>query len=147
MGNIVVGVDGSEQSLRAVGLAAQMAAKTGAELILVTASERAPIDGQLEEYARAEHLTLQELRNLLTNPEPACLEQAEAAAKKLGAKVVRPVGVIGEAAEEIVEAARRHHSELIVVGRRGHGHLAYLLFGSVSQKVIQHAPCPVVVIR
>lgn len=53
----------------------------------------------------------------------------------------------GDPAREICEFARREQCDLIVVGTRGHGLAAELLLGSVSHKVIQHAPCPVMTIR
>jgi nucleotide-binding universal stress UspA family protein len=43
--------------------------------------------------------------------------------------------------------AQRENADLIVVGSRGHGRLAGLLLGSVAQKVIAHASCPVLVAR
>jgi nucleotide-binding universal stress UspA family protein len=51
----------------------------------------------------------------------------------------------GSAAKVLVTAV--HDNDLLVVGSRGHGGFAGLLLGSVSQQCIQHAPCPVVVIR
>lgn len=46
----------------------------------------------------------------------------------------------------IIEAAERGNADAIVIGRRGRGRLAGLLLGSVSQKVVTLAPCPVVVV-
>jgi nucleotide-binding universal stress UspA family protein len=51
----------------------------------------------------------------------------------------------GSAATTLVDASRR--ADLVVVGTRGHGELAGLLIGSVSQYCAAHAHCPVVVIR
>ncbi|CAM4077255.1 universal stress protein [Saccharibacillus endophyticus] len=53
----------------------------------------------------------------------------------------------GDAARGICEFARSESADLIVIGTRGHGLAAELLLGSVSHKVIQHAPCPVMTIR
>lgn len=55
--------------------------------------------------------------------------------------------VEGEAAEAIIEVANTRKSDLIVMGSRGLGRLAGLVLGSTSQKVVAHAPCPVLIVR
>jgi nucleotide-binding universal stress UspA family protein len=53
----------------------------------------------------------------------------------------------GDPAQEIMTVAQDRQADLIVVGSRGHGRLAGLLLGSVTQKVVSLAHCPVVVVR
>jgi nucleotide-binding universal stress UspA family protein len=53
----------------------------------------------------------------------------------------------GNPVQEIIAAAKDWQADLIVVGSRGHGRLTGLLLGSVAQKVISLAHCPVVVVR
>ena len=53
----------------------------------------------------------------------------------------------GDPAEAIVNVAAVRHCDLIVMGSRGLGRLTGLLLGSQSQKVVQHAPCPVLIAR
>ena len=53
----------------------------------------------------------------------------------------------GDAAESIIEVARTRNSNVIVMGSRGLGRLAGLVLGSTSQKVVSHAPCPVLIVR
>lgn len=54
---------------------------------------------------------------------------------------------LGPAAEEIGEAAKEWNADLIVIGTHGRGGLAHLLLGSVAEKVVRTAPCPVLTVR
>lgn len=71
------------------------------------------------------------------------------AAAKLGREGVEVSGVIrtGDAAAEILAAARELGADLLVVGSRGLSGLEGLWLGSVARNVAKHAPCPVVVAR
>ncbi len=53
----------------------------------------------------------------------------------------------GSTAEAIIKVAATRESDVIVMGSRGLGTLAGLLLGSTSQKVVSHAPCPVLIVR
>jgi nucleotide-binding universal stress UspA family protein len=148
METIIAGVDGSPSSMKAVALAADLASKYGVELVLVTvAPELSPaMAAELETYVRQEHLDVpigelptEHAQNLLAD---ARLQAAGKGAGKISSRVSR-----GDPAEEIIGAAEREKADLIVVGSRGHGRLAGLLLGSVAQKVLAHAGCPVLVVR
>ncbi|MBI1320741.1 MAG: universal stress protein [Candidatus Hydrogenedens sp.] len=52
----------------------------------------------------------------------------------------------GPFAEKILDEARRLDAGLILMGSRGHGALHHLVIGSVSEEVVQHAPCPVLLV-
>lgn len=60
---------------------------------------------------------------------------------------VRRTVLVGRPASVIVSAAAELEAELIVVGSRGRGPLTSMLLGSVSAEVVDHAPCPVLVVR
>jgi nucleotide-binding universal stress UspA family protein len=60
---------------------------------------------------------------------------------------VAPSVILGDPAEEIVRAASDPQIDLLVVGARGLGRFQRLLPGSVSQRVLQHAAGPVLVVK
>jgi nucleotide-binding universal stress UspA family protein len=55
--------------------------------------------------------------------------------------------LVGNAAKKIVEYADDHDIDVIVMGTHGRGALAHLLMGSVAERVVRTAPCPVLTIR
>jgi nucleotide-binding universal stress UspA family protein len=55
--------------------------------------------------------------------------------------------VVGEPVWEICRAATRAHVDLIVMGSHGRTGLSHVLLGSVAERVVRHAPCPVLVAR
>lgn len=131
---IVVGVDGSEGSAEALAWAVEQAARTGAGLELVTAwhypvSYGFPVLPEVDLAASAR----------------AGQDQAVAAAG-----VALPEGTVhsvvqGHPAQVLRDASKG--AELLVVGTRGHGGFAGLVLGSVSEHVVAHSHCPVVVVR
>ena len=74
------------------------------------------------------------------------LEHAEEALGGVG-RTIDCITFAGRPASAIVEEARTWHADLIVLGSRGHGPFATMLLGSVSAEVVDHAPCPVMVVR
>jgi len=53
----------------------------------------------------------------------------------------------GDAYEKLMEAAQRIGPDLIVMSTHGRGGIAHLVIGSVAEKIVRHAPCPVFVVR
>ena len=62
-------------------------------------------------------------------------------------RIVRRTVIRGRAASVLVQAAETSRAELIVVGSRGLGPVRTMLLGSISAEVVDHAPCPVLVVR
>ena len=148
MERILVGVDGSAPSLRAVQFAADLASKYNAELILLTIVPRLSpeVPPEVERYARVEHIRVPEAQLAFTAAENV-LGDARREAVAKGATLVSAEPSFGDPSGEIIAAARDRGADLIVVGSRGHGRLVGLLIGSVAQKVVSLAYCPVVVVR
>jgi nucleotide-binding universal stress UspA family protein len=74
------------------------------------------------------------------------LDKAVAAARQADEAVEIRLHVVEQSPAQALLAAAKG-AELLVVGSRGHGGFAGMLLGSVSQHCVQHAPCPVLVMR
>ncbi len=140
---VVVGVDGSPASCAALEHGIEVARRTGAVLEAVACWQIMMVGplphGQgwappLEDYE--EHIS--EMLN-------ASLAAALAAAGPLAAEQLRPVVEHASPARGLLMHAAG--AQRLIVGHRGHGGFDRLLLGSVSSQLIEHAPCPVTVIR
>lgn len=137
-GRIVVGVDGSGPSLKALTWAARQAALTGDSLHAVISWEYPAswatlmpgVPPEFDPERLAEQILDQSLAEALTP------EQAAATTRTV---------VAGNAAQALIDQAEG--AELLVVGDRGYSGFKAAVLGSVSTNVTQHAPCPVVVVR
>jgi nucleotide-binding universal stress UspA family protein len=139
---IVVGVDGSEGGAAALEFAAEEAAFRGARLRIVSAWE-VPVAAYGGGFAPPlDPATWDALR--LRSQQVA--DDAFAAVKKLQPSLeAEALAVKGQPADVLREQGA--DAALIVVGRRGLGGFKSLLLGSVSQQVVHHATCPVVVVN
>lgn len=142
---IVVGVDGSSGSDKAVGLAADMAAGTGAELVVASAWETPAIDHWSRLYLADDDWRHESI---------AAARSAGAAHVARAKEVVEgthPEVVVRELVQEgrgdLLLADASRDAALVVVGARGHGDLVSLLLGSVSRSVMHRAHCPVAIAR
>jgi nucleotide-binding universal stress UspA family protein len=132
---IVVGVDGSPASLGALMWAVRQAALTGAVVEAVTAWQFPatyggyPVDAGTDWRANAQ--AIQE-----TAVKEALGDEATALVRRVAQ---------GHSVRVLLDAAA--DAELLVVGSRGHGGFAGMLLGSVSEHVVAHAPCAVVVVK
>jgi nucleotide-binding universal stress UspA family protein len=137
MGRIVVGVDSSKTSLKALRWALAEARLRGSELELVHAFPRPELVGMTMVVTLPSDEELREASEQVLADALAAVGGAE------GLTVTQRVGA-GGPASVLVDAAR--DAELLVLGSRGLGGFRGMLLGSVTQQVIAHATCPVVVI-
>ena len=136
-GTIVVGVDGSHESKRALLWAIDEARLREARVVALRAWMYPAL------AAGGLIPATPDLVDRLAGNEREELADAVAEADTGGVEVEQVV-VEGAAAQALVEAAAG--ADLLVVGSRGHGGFTGLLLGSVSQQCAHHAPCPVVIV-
>ena len=135
----LLAVDGSEHALHAARTAADLArAMNPKEFRIVVAYDSIPpylgepnmqyaIDARMEEAK-------------------AVMQKAVDAVGKIPCEIHTEM-IEGTDAEAILDVAETRKSSVIIMGSRGLGTLAGLLLGSTSQKVVAHAPCPVLIVR
>jgi nucleotide-binding universal stress UspA family protein len=140
--HILAPVDFSEYSKSAVEMALGLAKTFGAKLSLLHVVEPPPypIEGYAPSALEAsllgdlERQAAQELARLLPNAAAA------------GVEVARHV-VVGSAYRKIIETAEAEHVDLIVMATAGRTGFSRLVLGSVAERVVRTAPCPVLTIR
>lgn len=135
-GRIVVGVDGSDSSKAALAWAVRQAALTGAEVDAVGAWQP-PASYGYDGWVAVDIPDFEQLTRQM-------LDEAIAAAAAPGV-AIRPLVVRDNAARALLDTAK--DADLLVVGSRGRGGFTGALLGSVGQHCVQHAECPVVVVR
>jgi len=133
---IVLAVDAADDAHGALAAAVDLADKSNGEILVVHVHDLG--------------LTTREAVDLETHEDAGLFVEAlldvvrQHGVKARGElRAARSVEVAGE----ILQAARKFSADSIVLGARGLGDLAGLLMGSVAYRVIQHADCPVVVVR
>ncbi|MGK8524901.1 universal stress protein [Nocardia asteroides] len=125
---VLVGVDGSRCSARAVEIAFEEAASRNTGLVAVTTRpDRDAASGEARE--RAERLLEESLADCAEKYPSVCLDR---------------VIVAGRPEQRLLEAAR--HAQLVVLGSRGRGGITGAALGSVSQAVLQTSRTPVIVV-
>jgi nucleotide-binding universal stress UspA family protein len=138
---VLVGVDGSAESLLALEYAADLAAAVGAALTVVTAWRCTTADTRVTSHTAAVDV----MEQVRARAREVATGAAEAARARHPGLVVRAEVLIGLPGPVLADLAAEH--ALLVVGGRGRGGFAGLLLGSVSHAVIHRSPCPVVVVR
>ncbi len=138
--SILVATDGSEDAALAVRVAADLSNRTGSDLHVAYIWRRPTFLGlPLEKAAEGSSYAREEAERLLE----AQAEQTRAAGGTVAGAYLRE----GRPAEVLVELARELSVGLVVVGSRGLGAVKRLIVGSVSEGVVDLAPCPTLIVR
>jgi nucleotide-binding universal stress UspA family protein len=137
--HILLGVDGSEHALRAAKTAADLARIMKSETLrIVVAYDSVPPYLGEPNMQTAISARMKEADTILQ----AALKAVDKIPGEIHTEILE-----GPPAEAILDVANTRECDLIVMGSRGLGRLTGLLIGSQSQKVVQHAPCPVLIVR
>ena len=134
---ILLATDGSEEAALAARTAIDIAGKTGSELHVVHVGEFLPTFFAQTEVEPAQ--LEREARELL-DEQVKSIEGAGGTVKNAHFR-------LGRADDEIVALAEQIDAGLVVMGSRGLGGIRRALMGSVSDSVVRHAHCPVLVVR
>ena len=136
---VTVGVDGSEESLRAVEWAALEARRHGMSLRIVSAPAELP-------RMHAYHVSPAEIAAALRGISARALDAAITRSEEVAPGLHIETGLLsGPSAVAVADSGAG--ASMLVVGARGAGAFAAMMLGSVSRHVAAWAPCPVVVVR
>jgi nucleotide-binding universal stress UspA family protein len=136
---ILVGLDGSEAARHALEQALELAALCGAEVHVLSVEEHLPAYaatvGEVDDEERFESRYFSRLHH-----------EARRLAERR--RVTLHTAIIpGHAAQALVQQAKAGGFDLVVIGHTGHSHLHTLFLGSTADRVVEHAPCAVLVVR
>ena len=137
----LVPVDFSEDANQAVQYAIDLASKLGARVTLLHVIQLLPL-GSGDMGVTVPYTYIQDLEADITSCMQAYLEQVTTAGLEGEIAVVHGVPF-----QEILDTAKNQQCDLIIMGTHGRTGLHHVLMGSVAEKVVRLAPCPVLVVR
>ena len=139
---VLVPTDFSDHSLRALDYAVDIARKFSSRITLISVVE------PLLQAVDMSWTTVDFDELDRSHREAAAARAAEIVAERVPSDIsCEIVTVMGKPFLEIVKYAKEHNMDLIVMATHGHGALAHTLLGSVAEKVVRKAPCPVLTVR
>jgi nucleotide-binding universal stress UspA family protein len=151
---ILLATDGSENVAYATDVAVQLSNVTGSELHVVYVGEDAYSATLIQPEALdsggvawEDPALLEQLQRQFEQMSHRVLETEAEKVREAGGTVTQAHLRMGKAAAEIVDLAEELGAGLVVVGSRGLGGITRALMGSVSDSVVRHAHCPVLVVR
>jgi len=145
---VLVGIDGSKNSEKALEFALDFAEKYGSEVMLLNVSESLAISQVSQESVQYPGITstnvlAKDLRRIQEELLAKTLEHARMLKPTLA---VSSMSKEGDPALEIVETVKEGHFDAIVIGHKGLGKMREIFLGSVSEKVVHLASCPVILV-
>ncbi len=146
--NILVAVDGSENSDRALDFALGLSEKFGAAVTILNVYEPLPLSANPAELTVSSNASLASVANDVGKIHEEVLRKAVARAKEVKPDLaVTSILRQGDPALEIVNTAKEGSFDVIIVGHKGAGRMREFFMGSISEKVSHLALCPVIIIK
>jgi len=146
---ILIALDGSPHSIKAVEVGSQIAAALKAKLVLLNVAKPDKSIEAMKEFAKVEHSTDRDadVIDILKRGALQMLKGEAVKAKSAGVENVFLEVEEGPIARTVVARGKHHNADIIVVGSRGLGDIEGLLRGGVSHRVETLAKCPVLVVK
>lgn len=143
---LLVALDGSDHSLKAVDYASEIAASLKGKVIILYVLKSRELPEGMRQYAELEHVAGTDTE-VLKSVASQLVASAERIAGEKGVDDI--VGEVqeGPVARTIIARAEHHDVDMIVVGSRGLGNIEATLRGGVSHRVELLAKCPVLTVR
>ncbi|MEW6275677.1 MAG: universal stress protein [Bacillota bacterium] len=145
MKKVLVAVDGSENSLRALEFALDLKRMCG-EIELTALYVGPSIYGMFPESGLSSWIRQKDLDKEIEDRAQKISEKVDEIAGRYGLTVEKAIAR-GDAGAAICKCAEEGGYDLVVMGTRGYGEMKNLLIGSVSHKVIHLCSCPVLVVK
>jgi nucleotide-binding universal stress UspA family protein len=144
---LLIGTDGSDLALAAAARAGELFASVDSVTVLAVSGTTPGDDaGGIEGSAESPDEIARDLANQQAGASAAIDATVTRLPEAWRPKVVRRVEG-GDPGPMLTWVAEQEGSDAIVVGSHGHGMFKRLVLGSVSEHVVRHAPCPVLVVR
>ena len=147
--NLLVAIDGSSHSLKAVDYAAEIAAGCKAKVFILTVikTHQTPkISAELRAYAELENISGADL-DAMKSISNQLVSRAEASAREKGVEDIVTKVETGPVARTIAAYARQNDIDIVVIGSRGLGNIEATLRGGVSHRVELLAKCSVLTVK
>ena len=146
---ILVPIDGSEHSDRAVNYALDLAEKYSAEIVLLSVAQPFVATGPMfvTQPMMPPESTIIYVKGIETAHEKMLAEALKKAKEIKPSIKISKILVNGRPADKIVEIAKEEKFDLIVMGSRGLGGIKEFFLGSVSDRVADQASCPVLIVK
>ena len=144
MKKILAPIDGSLSSLNALKYTRDIAEKFGSEIILVNIQKPIFFESPKPETVDGEDSkTLEEKASMVVSQGMKILEGTPAKVRSL----MKSEDIMGDPAEQILYLIDKEDVDIVIMGSHGYSGIRKFLMGSVSHKVVQHSPKPVMIIK